>query len=436
MIKIAHFSDLHYGSKTLTEADNCFSSAVDTAIGRGVDCAVISGDATDHALDVHAPAVAALAKNVRRLADHCPVVMLQGTYSHEPPGTLDIFRLLGGRYPVHVADRIGQVALSGGQWHASSGWSFVTLPTGCDALLTVVPTVNKAAVAAVCGAAGAGEALGNHLAQLLAGFGAINALARRAGIPTVGISHGTVNGCLTEHGVPMAGLDHEFTAGALFSAGTSAFLLGHIHKHQSWQDGERRIAYAGSIGRFHFGEQGAKGFLEWEVDAEGACLRLIETPARRNVEIAFDGLPDMAELAEIARQPGIQGAHLRLRWNVPEEARHQVDRKALAALFAGAAEVKLEGRVIPVVRARAAGISRQGTLAMKIESWAQTTAVTPAPLIECLARLQIHDPERIAAEVLGSTEDDTAPPTAAAASPDGRSQQTLPLGDDQALVPV
>src|ERR1700690_2334012 len=123
MIRIAHFSDLHYSEKHLTEADRCFTYAVDRAIGMKVDAAVISGDATDHALDVHAPAVERLARNVRRLADHCPILMLQGTYSHEPPGTLSIFRLLGGRYPVHVADRIGQVALtSDGRWITSDGW--------------------------------------------------------------------------------------------------------------------------------------------------------------------------------------------------------------------------------------------------------------------------------------------------------------------------
>src|ERR1043165_5324150 len=107
MIRIAQFSDLHYSTKHLTEADRCFSYAIERAIAMNVDAAVISGDATDHALDVHAPAVERLARNVRKLAEHCPVLMLQGTYSHEPPGTLSIFRLLGGRHAVHVADRIG-----------------------------------------------------------------------------------------------------------------------------------------------------------------------------------------------------------------------------------------------------------------------------------------------------------------------------------------
>src|SRR2546430_9976561 len=111
MMQVAHFSDLHYAGATLAEVDRCFSFAIDAAVTRGVDCAVISGDSTDHALEVHAPAVAALARNIRRLADHCPVLMLHGTFSHQPPRALNVFRLLGGRFPGHVADRLQPVAL-------------------------------------------------------------------------------------------------------------------------------------------------------------------------------------------------------------------------------------------------------------------------------------------------------------------------------------
>jgi exonuclease SbcD len=54
-LRVAHLSDLHYGPRHLEEADRCFSAAVDRAIELAVDVAVISGDATDHALDLHAP---------------------------------------------------------------------------------------------------------------------------------------------------------------------------------------------------------------------------------------------------------------------------------------------------------------------------------------------------------------------------------------------
>ena len=134
-IRIAHFSDLHYGTKNLTEADRCFGAAIDRAIALGAEAAVISGDATDHGLDMHAPAAERLLAQVRRLADHCPVLMLQGTFSHEPPGTLAIFRLLGGRHPVYVADRIAQVALTAhGEWLPSTSWCFDGVPAGARAL--------------------------------------------------------------------------------------------------------------------------------------------------------------------------------------------------------------------------------------------------------------------------------------------------------------
>src|SRR2546427_437405 len=123
MLTIAHFSDLHYSAKNLIEADRCFTAAVDDAIARGADVAVVTGDSTDHALDLHSPAASALARQIRRLADHCPVLMLQGTFSHEPPGTLSIFAMLGSRHEVHIAERIEQVVLTDdGHWHRPSSW--------------------------------------------------------------------------------------------------------------------------------------------------------------------------------------------------------------------------------------------------------------------------------------------------------------------------
>jgi exonuclease SbcD len=426
MLRVAHFSDLHYAGATLTEVDPCFSFAVDQAIARGVDCAVISGDSTDHALEVHAPAVAALARTIRRLADHCPVLILQGTFSHEPPGTLNVFRLLGGRFRVHVADRLQQVALDqDGGWLESEGWRFDQMPPGARVLFSCVPTVNKAVVAAAVGAAEAAEAVGERLTALLRGFAPINEAARAAGVPTIGVSHGTVYGCVTEHGIPMAGFDHEFTTGSLFGAGAQAFLLGHIHKHQSWQQDGRVIAYAGSIGRLHYGEQGDKGFLIWNVGAASARFELIATPAKRTVEIAFEGMPKLEELQQLARTIDVTGAFVRVRWTVPEEDRHEVDRSAIQRVFGAAAEVKLEGRVIPVVRTRAAGISNETSIAAKIAVWARLTEARPKPLLACLEALQTHAPEEIAGTIIErSTEAQGAIPAATGADTNGLGGKT------------
>jgi len=81
-IRVAHFSDLHYGPKNLAEAERCFGDAIDQAIALRAQAAVISGDATDHAMDLHAPAAVRLAAQVRRLADHCPVLSVMSRAAH------------------------------------------------------------------------------------------------------------------------------------------------------------------------------------------------------------------------------------------------------------------------------------------------------------------------------------------------------------------
>jgi exonuclease SbcD len=405
MIRVAHFSDLHYGGKTLVEADRCFGAAIDRAIELGVDAAVISGDATDHALDLHAPAVVRLAGQVRRLADHCPVLLLQGTFSHEPPGALALLPLLGGRFPVHVADRIEQVCLSEERtWIVSSAWRFSEPPKRCRALFTCIPAVNKAAVAATLGATEASQAVGEHLSKLLHGFATINDAARARGLATLGVSHGTVFGCVSEHGVPMAGFDHEFTTGALFAAHAQAFLLGHIHRHQVWHrdgaDGRQAIAYAGSIGRFHFGEEGDKGFLLWTVGPDTVAYRLEPTPARRTIDITFEGRPDLQRMKEVLEEHQVSGASVRVRWTVGDEDRGAVNRAAITAMLADAAEVKLEGRIVPVVRQRAAGVSRLASLADKVRAWSTVAEVSPEPILNCLSALEGDDPEAIADAIL------------------------------------
>lgn len=404
-MRIAHFSDLHYGTRTLAEAERCFGAAIERAVAQGAQAAVMSGDATDHALDLHSPAAARLVERVRRLADHCPVLLLQGTYSHEPPGTLEVFRSVGGRHPIHVADRIQQVAMTReGGWIASPQWRFGALPDRSAALFSCLPTVNKATVAATAGAAQAAQAVGEQLARLLCGFAPSHRIARSRGLPTIGVSHGTVFGCVSEHGVPMAGFDHEFTTGALFAAEAQAFMLGHIHRHQTWAQqgpaGVQRIAYAGSIGRFHYGEDGEKGFLLWEVDADSARCTLEPTPARRTVDIVFEGRPDLDALREAAAGQDIAGASVRVRWTVAEEDRGAVDRGAIQRILAGAAETKLEGRIVPVVRTRMAGISRMARMEDKLRAWAQVSEVNPEPLLTCLAALEEATPEDIAEDLL------------------------------------
>jgi exonuclease SbcD len=89
---------------------------------------------------------------------------------------------------------------------------------------------------------------------------------------------------------------------------------------------------------------------------------------------------------------------------VGEEERAGIDREAIKRALGDAADVQLEGRVVPVVRSRAAGISRAASLQEKVRVWAKATGCTDGPLIERLNSLVDRDPADIAAAILSVDE--------------------------------
>ena len=86
-------------------------------------------------------------------------------------------------------------------------------------------------------------------------------------------------------------------------------------------------------------------------------------------------------------------------------------------VLAGAIEVKLEGRIVPVVRTRAVGIAQAHSLVEKVTAWAEVTACQPDPLLACLEALSTGSAESIAASVLGLR--DVGPPSASGSSSAG-----------------
>jgi exonuclease SbcD len=372
MSTVAHLSDIHYCAAHLDEIRACMDAAVAGVEQARPDAIVLSGDTFDRRLAQNEPAFLAALRDVTRLADIAPVIILQGTLSHDAPHSVDVFRTVRD---IYVADRIEQRAIAG------ILWSFL-------------PAVNKGNVAAAIGAESASSSVLELVGDVLAGFARRNAEVAAAGQPTVLVSHGTVTSAVTEHGVPMMGLDHEFTPGVLFAAGASAAMLGHIHKHQHWSNGRGQcIAYPGSLGRYHFGEMDPKGWLLWDVRASYAAFQFMPTPARELIDLEFAGPPDLGAIAKVAWQ--CKGAHVRVRWQVDEEHRHAVDRAAIERLLAGAAQVKLEGRINPVQRQRAAGIGAAVTLADRLARWCEITHTDAYPVLERLAALQSHTDDEI-----------------------------------------
>jgi exonuclease SbcD len=400
-IKVGQFSDLHYAANTLAEADRCFGFAVEHAISSGIEVAVISGDSTDHALDAHSPAFLALAKRIQQLANHCPVLVLQGTFSHEAPGMIRLFELLGAKHSIAIADKIGQIGLTN-----TLAWQFLENDSdvsGMKALFTVFPTINKADLIKSSGHENVSEALGNHLHSLIMQYSLKNDQARKVNVPTIFVSHGTVDGCMTEHGVPMHGSDHEFSLGAIYQALCSAAMIGHIHKHQHWETSQlgyqQIVAYPGSIGRNHYGEIGEKYYLLWQVGASTVSFDPVITPSCKMIDLSFDGPPDLDQLHSVALD--VEHAFVRVRYCIDEEHRASVDREAIKKILSLAAEVRIEGIVLPVQRQRAAGISSMPSIQDQVKKWGEVTSTETGELLLRISELETLSAIDIASQIKG-----------------------------------
>ena len=109
-----------------------------------------------------------------------------------------------------------------------------------------------------------------------------------------------------------------------------------------------------------------------------------------------------------------------------EEESGTVDRAAILVALQGAVEVKLEGRIVPVVRSLAEGISQAHTLAEKVRRWAEATGVEVTGLLARLERMESTDVEQIVLEIAraqsgatgteGVSQDETADDAIAAAA--------------------
>jgi len=355
---------------------------VDTGIAQGCDLAIIAGDSFDSAMSTHEPAFAAFVRQVVRLAASMPVLVLQGTHSHDRPGSLDVLKAIPTAHPIVVADALDE--------HTLAGVKVWTLPS-----------LNKAEAGIMS------EGAKHWTAKTLAGIGVSAKDARSLSYPTILVTHGTVTGCTTESGYAMVSPDHEFSIEALASADCDAVMLGHIHRHQSWP-GVRTpsgalttIAYPGSLARLVHGHMDPVGFLIWKLEpGKPGTFEFHASPSRQLLEIDFPGIPDMNEIRHIAAQAGPDDA-VRVRWTVDEEHAAAVDKQAIRDLFAGVDSLKLEPRVLPVQRVRAAGIGRAVTLADKLRHWAETTGSMEAMprLLDRLEMVQAEDPEKIVGRI-------------------------------------
>jgi exonuclease SbcD len=398
-LRVLHTGDLHFTDNNrnglLDDIIKCTNHLIDTAEKTHPDIIIIAGDVYDEAVVFGGSASLAASAFIRQCADIAPVLIIRGTSSHDAPGSVGLLGELAGSFSIYTTDWPGQVGLL-----HDGRFSTIVDGTRPRVLISCLPTVTKASVvAANLGTINDSSMdTASLIREMFQGWAIVNQAMRESDIPTILVGHCTVTGSQTSTGQTMAGRDLELTTGDLKLAGCDAYLLGHIHKSQSWDT----IYYCGSITRLNHGETEAKGLYIHDIRDGVVESRFYETPARVMKTKRTEGLPTMEALTDV--QPGDA---VRLCFTVNEEDIAKVDEEGLrnAALERGAVDFKIEKTIVPRIRQRAEGISKVQSLEAKLLKWAETVDVSiTREIAEKLAALETNEVEDILKQAYATME--------------------------------
>ncbi len=319
-IRLLHFADLHVGMENYGRLDPAtgvngrvldflrrFDELIDYGLGREVDLVIFAGDAYKRR-NPSPTYQRAFARRVKRLADAgVPVVLLVG--NHDLPtmvqraSSVDIFRTLDvpnvvvGRVEDihHIETRRGPVQVA-------------TVPYPVRQRLLAHDEYRGLSV----------EQLDQTLRDIVTDN--IHALAAKLtpDVPAVLAAHLTVSGATfgSERSV-MIGRDAVILKSALADPAWDYVALGHVHKHQSLNDGGYPpVVYAGSLERIDFGEEGQpKGFCWVELARGETTWEFVEVDARPFVTVRADvrhALNPLMALQQAVAAHDLQGAVVRL----------------------------------------------------------------------------------------------------------------------------
>lgn len=339
-----------------------------------------------------------LAMQIQRMAFNAPVVITVG--NHDAPGDVDIFARLEGSRPIIVATRPRVIGIDTG--------------TGVHASVLCLPYAHKAGLVASGVEHGQlPQTAATSLDAILIALGAELQTRMAAGDLGLVNLHQNIAGAVSSSGQPQIGSEIELAPALLDRLPADApILANHIHKHQVLARANGLPAiFAGSTSRHDYGEQEAKGFVEWTcndtiVDVEpGArwswAFIELTTPQQFHVEGTldrqyFDITSVNGEPADV--RPNWKGADVRVRYTFNKAEISTIDVAKIHAEFAEVRSLKLEGIPIAETNVRAAEVVAAVTLTDKIAALCQRQQIAWTPTLdEKLTHLQTMDPTELIA---------------------------------------
>ena len=393
-IRILHTADLHIGMENYGRLDpetglngrvmdflRRLSEVVEYALENEIDLVLFAGDAYKNR-DPNSTYRREFARRIKRLADHgVPVVLLVG--NHDLPSqdrrasSVEIFRTLEvPNILVAHRDHLHRI-----QTRRGETLQVATVPYPVRNRLLARDEYKERTIAE----------LDNLVQELVAEN--IRALAAQVdpSLPAVLVGHFSVSEAkFGSERTVMLGRDVVVLKSVLADPAWDYVALGHIHRHQELNRGERPpIVYPGSLERIDFGEEKeAKGFVVATVRRGETEWQFHPVAARRFVTIRVDVRAEADPLAAVLAAIGshdVDDAIVRVQVQaLPEQAGMLRDvemRRSLAgAYFVAGINVEIER----TYRHRLSGESPEGLSPAELLARYLESKGTPAPRIALL----------------------------------------------------
>jgi exonuclease SbcD len=353
MIRILHFSDLHLGSDSYGRPDPetginqrildfaaRLDELIDVALDERVDVVIFSGDAFKNAHPT--PTVQTLlAERVRRLAKAGVRLFLLA-------GNHDLPRMVSSvtAFSVYPALEVEGVTVA-----ERAGVYLVETPAGERLQVAAMPHFWRSALVAQLDRPVGPAELDRAVDALIAAK--VRELADRCNpaLPAVLAAHCHVTQAAVSSAQDLYGIsDFELSLSSIAYRTFPYVALGHIHRPQALADDWRRgpfVAYAGSLDRVDFGEEGEeKGFYLADLDAGGLAAepRFHPVAARPfvTVEVApSTDAPTESVLAAL-RDRDLGGAIVRVRLEGPRDLLAAVDHAAVRRALTDAYDLRVQ----------------------------------------------------------------------------------------------
>jgi len=371
-MKFLSTADIHYHKDYLKSFRKSAEFFIYTALKENPDFFILAGDTADRVINnSESAAMPELLDFITELMNIAPVFTVEGTKSHDIPGSLEVFPRFAAEYPFIILQP-GEVSylINGGNVQTNQIYNDCEVPKKAIAAIYGIPEPNKSWLIANDQEKLSGDEAREIASKGLAAlFSMLSADVDMQEIPSIGVFHGTVRGSKISDTQTLPEGSIDVTAQMLASVGFDYVSCGHIHMRQELAPS---IWYEGSFFPKTWGEKDQKAFSLVEYSNREIKHKTINFPHPPMIKMNrhFDDV-------NLITSNDVNGQRVWLEVSIEANRRRElVVSDVLAWLMKewGAVEdSRVSAKIINTETARAPEIANNRDLAEKFRIWHESS---------------------------------------------------------------